>query len=133
MSLNNASILSGATLSFTGGSSLDFATLGPRENGNVLYATDDSDIRTRREIICKAVLASANPDKPNGYTQSRSAITLKVPKVLTNGSITVNTVRIEVATDVETSETEKLTLRDLAVQVLSDSDFTEFWNNQAVV
>jgi len=133
MSLNNASILLGATESFTGGSALNFATLGPRENGNTLYATDDSDIRTRREIICKTVQASTNPDKPNGYTQSRSAVTLKVPLPLDNGTITVNTIRIEVSTDVETTELEKLALRQIALQVLSDSDFTEFWNNQSVV
>jgi len=132
MSLNNAGILAGAIESFTGGSALTFATLGPRENGNTLYATDDSDIRTRRELVCKTVQAVPNSDKPNGYTQSRSSVTLKVPLVLTNGSITVNTVRIEVASDVETTEAEKLSLRQLAIQLLSDSDFTEFWNNQSV-
>jgi len=133
MSLNNASVQQGATETFSGGTALTFATLGPRENGNVLYAQDDSDIRTRREIVCKTVQATTNPDKPNGYTQSRSALTLKVPLSLDNGSVTVNTVRIEVSTDVETTELEKLALRQLALQVLSDSDFTEFWNNQSVV
>lgn len=133
MSLNNASILADATESFTGGTALAFSSLGPREHGNVLYALDDSDIRTRRELAINVVLAKPRSTAPNGYTQSRSSVTGKVPLSLDNGNVTVNTIKIEVSCDVETTDAEKLALRQLGMQMLSDSDFTELWDNQSVV
>lgn len=133
MSLNNASLLSGASVAATGGTALPFGSLGSPGSINTLYASDDSDIRTRREIVCQTRAARQNVDTPNGYTQSRSIVTVKTPLSLDNGEVTVNTVRIEIATDVETTDAEKLELRNIAAQAIIDSDFLEFWDNQSLV
>jgi len=123
MSLSNASVSSGATIAPTGGSALPFAGSGARGDTHQIFATADTDLRTRRAIVCTVrdpkVLATA----PNGYTQARCAFTLKSPLTLDNGNVTVNTVRIEFSYDPETTHTEIEELRILAAQICSDADF----------
>lgn len=133
MSLNNASIFADATITSSAGTALPFGSLGSVAGSNTLYALDDADIRTRRDIICTTVQPRTKADAPNGYTQARSTAFIKVPLSLDNGGLTVNTIRIELATDVETTDAEKATLRGLAVQALIDGDFQEFWDNQSIV
>ena len=132
MGLNNASLLQGATVAASGGTALAFSSLGGSP-GNTLYAIDDPDIRTRRDIVCNTTAARPKSDAPNGYTQQRTNATVKIPLTLDNGNVTVNTIRIEMSTDVETTDAEKLELRSIAAQVLVDSDFLEFWDNQSLV
>ena len=124
MGLNNASLLQGATVAASGGTALAFSSLGGSP-GNTLYAIDDPDIRTRRDIVCNTTAARPKSDAPNGYPTPRTT--------LDNGNVTVNTIRIEMSTDVETTDAEKLELRSIAAQVLVDSDFLEFWDNQSLV
>lgn len=133
MSLNNASVLSGTTVSATGGTPLAFSSLGSNGSINPLYATDDTDVRTQRSIICGTKAPKISASAPNGYTQQRSSLTVKIPLVLDNGESTVNTIRIEMSSDVETTDAEKAELRNIAAQTLFDTDFTEFWDNRALV
>lgn len=123
MSLSNASISTGATVAPSGGSALAFAGSGARGDTHEIYATADTDLRTRRSIVTTVrkprVLASA----PNGYSQARCSFALKSPLTLDNGLVTVNTVRIEFSFDPETTQAEIEELRILAAQICSDADF----------
>lgn len=127
MPLSTASILSGATMAPSGGSALDFASAGQSKGVNTLYATDDTDLRTRRSIVATTKDPKVSSSAPNGYTQARSTVVYKAPLVLDNGNVTVNTVRIEVSSDVETSTAEKTELLVIASQICNDADFVEFF------
>jgi len=134
MSLNNAVLKQNATsIDVTGGTDLTFASLGSPGDKNTIYAVDDPDVRTRRDVICSSNIARVKADAPNGYTQSRRSVFIKVPLTLDNGKVTVNTFKGELSTDVETTDAEKLEIRQLAAQVMIDSDFIEFWDNGALV
>lgn len=124
MSLTNASVLSGATITPSGGSALPFASLGIRNNTNVLYATGDADLRTRRSIVCSVKEPKVSTGAPNGYTQARATMIFKSPLTLDNGNVTVNTVRVEIAYDVETSAAEVTELSVIGAQLLADADFS---------
>lgn len=123
MSLSNASVSSGATVAPTGGSALAFSGSGPRGNSHVIFATADTDLRTRRTITTVVreprILASA----PNGYSQARTQFTFKSPLTLDNGLVTVNKVTIEFSSDPETSQAELEEMRVIAAQICSDADF----------
>lgn len=123
MSLNNASISSGATVAPTGGSALAFEGSGARGNSHTIYATADTDLRTRRTIVATVREPKVLVSAPNGYSQARASFLLKSPLSLDNGGLTVNTVRIEFSYDPETSHTEIEELRVLAAQICSDADF----------
>jgi hypothetical protein len=132
MSLSNASISSGATVAPTGGSALAFAGAGARGNSHLIYATADTDLRTRRSIMTTVREPKPSSVAPNGYTQARTAFVLKSPLELDNGNLTVNTVRIEFSFDVETTQTEIEELRVLAAQICSDADFESAVKNQSL-
>lgn len=123
MSLSNASVSSGATVAPTGGSALAFEGSGPRGNSHTIYATADTDLRSRREVVVTTRNPKPLASAPNGYSQARCQMTLKSPLALDNGSQTVNTVRIEFSYDPETTHTEIEELRILAAQLCSDADF----------
>jgi hypothetical protein len=123
MSLENASIDIDATLTPSGGTTTAFESEGIINGKQTLFATADTDLRTRREIVCSVVKPKIQASAPNGYTQARSNVVIKVPLELDNGAITVQQLKIELAVDVEATTTEKETLLSMGAQVLNDSDF----------
>jgi len=123
MSLRDATLLSGATMAPTGGSTLTFGAKGSELNKVNLYVPADTDLRLRREIACTTKDPKVSTSAPNGYTQARASAQLKSPLLLDNGAITVNTVTIQVSFDVETTDAEKDELLVLGSQMLNDADF----------
>jgi len=128
MSLQNAGIVTApSSIAASGGSALNFSSLGPSSNGAVvLYVAADTDLRLRRTLKAIAKTPTVNVSAPNGFTQARTQTLFSKPKLLANGKITVNTVRIEVSYDVETTQTEIQELLDVGAQILCDSDFTSY-------
>lgn len=132
MPLSTAAINSGATGSFTGGTALNLNSKGIESGRNVLYVEEDQDLLSRREIDCSVSYPKPQASAPNGYTQSRSTLVIKSPLDLDNGDSTINTVRVVLATDPETTATEIQELLVLAAQCLLDSDFADFWKQKSV-
>jgi len=124
MALSTATSLSGATISASGGATVQWSSLGLQGNKNVLVVAADTDLRIRRQIDASAKTPSVQLSAPNGYSQARGVVFYKKPKLLANGKVTVNTARVEIAYDVETTPTEIQDLLDVASQVCFDSDFT---------
>lgn len=124
MSLSAATTLSGATISASGGTTVNWASTGLVGSKNTLVVTADTDFRTRRQI--DAVIKQPNPQAsaPNGYTQCRGSLLYKKPILLANGKITVNTVLVQVAYDVETSAAQVQDMLDVGAHFCFDSDFT---------
>lgn len=123
MSLSNASVSSGATVAPTGGSALAFEQANSTGSSVNLFASADTDLLTRRGIYCSVKEPKVSSTAPNGYTQARAVAMFKSPLTLDNGNVTVNTVRIEFAYDVETTQTEIEELRVIAAQICCDADF----------
>jgi len=133
MSLLNAQLMVAPTgYTVTAGTAIAFSSFGQiGQNGYRLGVAADTDSRTRRTIETKVTLPRPDVTKPNGYTQCRNSATFKRPIILANGKVTVNTVQIIMAYDVETSDVEKNMLIDIGGQMLIDADFTSFWKAQA--
>lgn len=124
MALSNANTLSGATITASGGTAVTWATQGLVGNKNVLVVPADTDFRVRRQIDAVVKQPSPSASAPNGYTQARASVLYKKPILLANGKITVNTVRVEVAYDVETSAAQLTDMLDTGAQMCFDADFT---------
>jgi len=132
MPLSTASVLSGATTAASGGSALAFTGAGIRNNSHALYVAADTDLRTRRALVCSVKEPKVSSSAPNGYTQARSTVTYKAPLSLDNGNVTVNTVRVEVSYDVETSAAELTELKCIGSQILTDADFDALFQSQSL-
>lgn len=129
MPLNGASVLSGTTVSASGGTALTFSSAGV-ENGKVtLYCDDDTDLRTRREIVCSIKPPKVSASAPNGYTQARVTMLFKSPLELDNGNVTVNTGKFELSFDPETTDAEISEILDVVSQCIFDSDFTNLYQD----
>lgn len=124
MSLSNASTLTGATISASGGTAVTWATLGLVGNKNIIVVPADTDFRVRRQIDVTVKQPSVQASAPNGYTQARVTAFYKKPILLANGKITVNTVKVEVAYDVESTAAQIQDMLDTGAQFMFDADFT---------
>lgn len=124
-------IKEGATaVAATGGTDVTLVSLGIQGNKNTLYFSTDTNLSTRRlaEFSVKAHAVSASA--PGGYTQARNTILVKFPKTLANGAITINTVKVEVAYDPQTTQAEVETYCETVAQMLGTSAFMDFQKNQ---
>jgi len=130
MSIKTSSISKGATLAITGGTSEALTGLSDG-NGKTSTFYNGSDYLTRQEIDFITRAPKVNVNSPDGYTQARSSIVLRVPKILANGQRTVSTIRIEFSSSIENTSAEKDDMLNDAAQLLIDAGFSDFWKNQA--
>lgn len=129
MSLSNAAVVTGGTLSVAGGSALTFSSFGSSPGVVELGVPADTDFRLRRTATCQYKAPRVSKDAPNGYTQARAIATYRKPKLLANGKYTVNTIQVSIQYDPETTDAEKQELMDVAAQFGFDADFVSFFKS----
>ncbi len=131
MSISASAPLKDGVVSATGGSAVPFTSIGDNIGENHVYF-DGTDIRTRSSATFVSKAPKKSTTAPSGYTQQRNTAVLHFPLTLASGEVVVNTVRVEIATDVETSDAIKETIRGLVAQVVYENSFDEFWNHGVV-
>lgn len=132
MTINSSSIPVGATFAPTGGTATTLKTKSANDSRHVAYLDDGATLSGQTTFEFSQKQPKVSVGAPNGYTQARNSTLIKQPFTLDNGNLTVNTIKIEVSCDVELTAAEKLTLRELAAHTLTDSDYTEFWDEQSM-
>lgn len=132
MALSSKSLNTGPTLSSTGGTAVAFTSFGSALSGLILGVAADTDQRIRRFIEVNVSRSRVQSGAPNGYTQSRTEIVLKKPKLLANSKYTTNTLRISLSVDPETTDTERNEMLDMGAQMFIDTDFRSALKNQVV-
>jgi len=133
MSLNNAALIEGATMNAaTGGTALSFVSQGNTAGQNILYVSTDTQLNTRRSLVCNASGPKTSATAPGGFTQARASIRLNVPRTLSNGNVSVDTIELKLSADGQTTVAEKQEMLNLVAQACTDADFTEFFTNLAM-
>jgi len=132
--LANANVNVDATsIAPTGGTSTALASIGDSLNKHALFlATSGVEFKDRVTFDFTTKAPSITSGSPSGFTQARSGIVLKFPITLATGERIVNTARVEIATDVETTTAEKVNIRYYLSQLLSDIETDDFCNNQSL-
>jgi hypothetical protein len=118
---------SSAVISPTGGSSETFVAMGIVDGKQTIYFDGDGDFNSRRTITFSKTDPKPNASSPGGYTQERRLVVIKRPKTLDNGDVTIETLRMEMSTASETTDSEKLDLQFTGAQVLGHADFVDYW------
>lgn len=128
MAINASTIKEGATtVAATGGTDVTLTSLGAQGNKNTfIFSTDSANI-TRRLLELTVKPYSVDASKPGGYTQQRATALFKQPKVLANGNKTMNTVKVEVSYDPETTDAEIEALVECAAQATGTANFLPFY------
>lgn len=133
MSLRNMSLLSATTVSASGGTALTYLPgNGASDDKLVMYVTADTDLRSRRTCDFTVKPPKPSATAPNGFTQPRCTVYHRFPQTLANGLTTYDTLKIELARDVETTQAEVLEYLKVGAQTMFDADVLEFFYNQSL-
>jgi len=133
MSINNASINDGATaVSPTGGTAKTLNTMGVQADQNVAYFAADTSMKTRRTAEFSKKASKANASSIGGFTQARNKVKLTFPRVKADGSLTADTLTMELARDIDATDAEVVNYLLIGAQVLGDTDFLDFWKIQSL-
>lgn len=132
MTIANSSVLVDGTVAFSAGTATTVKELG-RDLGQLnTYLDDGAAFAARTEIQFSTKEPKVSANSPGGYTQARSTARLLKPKTLASGRRTVNSARLELSVDPETTAAEIESLLVLIAQLAKDSDFADFWKKQSV-
>lgn len=132
MSISSASVLKDGTVATTGGTATALLSKGTSLTQHNCLLDDGATFALQSEVQFSIKEPKVSATAPNGYTQVRNVVFVKVPVVLDNGNSTVNTANITMAFDPEMTAAEKLSVRVYLAQLLTDSDFTDFWDKQGL-
>lgn len=125
MPIKGAQLLSGATISATGGTAKTFTELGETiKNGCKVGDLSVTDSRIRPTIVCINRPAAMSLGK---YTsKDKRTIKLVQPKLLADGTLAYNVREIRSEDHPESTDAEKNILDGYAAQLMFDGDFTQF-------
>lgn len=128
MSIQTASILVDGTIGVTGGTATPVDWLsGDQNQANVAIGGTSLLDRILGVITRKSPKPSAT--SPDGYTQARRRFLLKFPKTTASGKLTYSTWVVESARSVETTAAEFTTQKGIVCQIISDTDFDQYWDD----
>lgn len=128
MGLKTMSLLSGATISASGGTALAFAEDGVTiPNGIHLIVPGDTSYITRRQVTAK-YRPPAIDAKTGNYGKDKKSLTLVKPIQLADGSVVFETLRIEREMHPSSADADAVEMLKLGAQMLTDSDCTAFWS-----
>lgn len=129
MSVSNATLMVGATVAATGGTSTTFVPNGADvKSGIQLVDSTNTNAVTRAVITLRTIKAAVFDAVKGIFTgKSRRSCQLVRPKVLASGQVVFPLIRIEVEDHPEMSDAERAQLRSEGAQILTDPDFTSFW------
>lgn len=127
MGLENSTLLSGATLSATGGTAKTFTGDGVTvANGKHFQDASVADYRERPSLTAKVRQPVYNKSDKS-FTKGKKSLTLADPFVDSLGGVQYPLIRIELEDHPEMSEADIDALLNRGAQTLFDSDFVSFW------
>lgn len=132
MALQNGIVKTGATaMTPTGGSDL---TLTPTSqtvaNGIQVANAAATDFRVRQNAVFKVKNPTLNG--AGVYSKDKKSVVYVAPKILADGSVVFNLIRIEREVHPESTAAEALDLCMVGAQLLGDTDYTAFWSAGSV-
>lgn len=126
MGIKSMSLLSGTTLSATGGTAMVFTDDGLTINNGVhLVVPATTDYRVRESATFKYKAPALQTD--GSYTRDKKSVSFNVPQILASGKVVNNVIRIEREVHPELSAANATALNKIAAQLLFDTDTDNFW------
>jgi hypothetical protein len=130
MAIKTMTIKTGATMAPTGGSDLVFGEIGGARPGTTRIApTSDTTSVSRRSADFTFSPAPVAAGDPTGYGRDRWVSTYRVPRdVFGDGSLYLPAIyRLEITEPVTTTGANKTAARTDFVQLITDSEATDFY------
>lgn len=131
MAITNLTLLTGATVSITGGTTQNFAPTGTEVTGGIEVQDTASGVAhlTRKKVVARSRMTRLQSD--GSYSKMKFGITYIIPMVDSSGKVQNNLVRVEVEKHPEISSADETELLNKAAQLPVDTDLTAFWQTGA--
>jgi len=125
--ISNLTLLTGATITPSGGTTQTFAPTGTNvSNGIEVSDVASTDYITQNRVQCKSKM----PTYSNGeYSKMKCSATFLMPTVDSTGKTQFNLVRVEIEKHPEFTSADLLELKKKGAQLLTDADLDAFWSN----
>lgn len=127
MSLVNLTLLSGATVGATGGTSVQFGPDGSVvTRGLAVVDTTESDIRTQDKVIFRGTKGTLQAD--GTWSKDRRSAKIVCPDLLSDGKQDFPSIEISYVGSPLNTAVKIAALKNYAAQLIIDSDMSAFWN-----
>lgn len=125
MGVQNATILTGSTISASGGTSSTLAVTGQQvPNGVQIADMGVTDFRVRPTVTFRSRVPAMQPD--GSWSKYKNQISAVFPKLLASGEMAFPVVRVEFECHPEQTDAEVQKMRDWFSQFGFDADFANF-------
>lgn len=132
MPLSSFAILAGGTNSATGGTSKTYTIDGkPIVGGVHVQDASVTDFRVRPNATFRNREPKYNSALKK-FSKDKKTVTLVIPKILADGSVEYNLIRIEREVHPESTAAEALELNTQGAQLLFDSEVAAFWASGSI-
>lgn len=132
MSVQNASIAVGPTISITNGTAVSYTPSGQKVNNGInIVDTSATDYRTRPNISLRGSEPAYDKDGVC-VTKSNAVATCTRPKILASGAIDFPCGIVQMKLSPESTDAEILAIKEMMVQVILDADFANFWKYRSI-
>lgn len=132
MSLTNCSLLTGNTISATGGTARPLSVSGESiPNGLKLRDLSVTDLRVQPTLTVSTTMPSVDSSgKVTGRFKSK--VVYVEPFIQADGTISFDVIRIERSVSAERPAAQVAAMNNVGAQTLFDADFTGFWASGSV-
>lgn len=129
MAIANSTILSGATVSASGGTSFTLSLDGQTAAGATHVANAAvTDFRVRPNAWFRSKIATLLDKLKGTFSKGKRSVVYVRPKILSSGEVVYPLIRIELEDHPEMSTAEVAALVTEGAQFLTDGDFASFWH-----
>lgn len=126
MSITNLALLTGPTISVSGGTAKSFAPDGTKVTRGIQVAdVAEADIRTRDLCVFKNTSGQLQND--GTWSKDRRSAKIVAPEVLSNGVQDFPFFEITLVKSPLHDAAKLAAMKELAIQLLTDSDLSNFW------
>lgn len=131
MSIVNLTLLTGATVNVTGGTSVQFSPDGSEvSRGISVVDSTEADVRTQDKIIFKSTRGSIQQD--GSWSKDRRSAKVVAPDLLSDGTQDFPYIEISYVGSPLNTAAKLAALKLYAIQMLSDSELNPFWSTGAL-
>lgn len=131
MSLVNLTLLVGATVGVTGGTSVQFSPDGSEvSRGISVVDSTEADVRTQDKVIFKSTRGAIQQD--GKWSKDRRSAKIVAPDLLSDGTQDFPYIEISYVGSPLNAAAKLAALKLYAIQLLNDSDTAAFWSTGAL-
>lgn len=125
MPISNMTLLTGPTISVSGGTTQTFATDGTIVSRGISVSDVAGDTITKQSVVAKNTPGVLQPDKT--YSKDRRSIKFVYPEVLADGTLDFAFIEVSLVKSPLRGAATVALLKEKGVQLIQDADLTNFW------